>query len=265
MLLLIDAGNTRIKWALVAPGDQPGQWLSSGSLSHADYERPSAAQAANAAKDADPLATVVAAAGSQPTQALISNVAGDALSARLTASLEALGVPAASIRRFRAQAECAGVRNGYAQPEKLGSDRFASLIGARYRFPGERLLVVTCGTATTIDALEADGRFIGGMIAPGLGTMAESLAVNTALLPSVAAATRERVFADNTRDAIISGCLSAQVGAIAQAMEQRQDPAARCVLSGGAAPYILPHLPFACDAVDNLVLLGLHASVAGAS
>ncbi len=262
MLLLVDAGNTRIKWALAAPGDLPGHWLSSDSLSHADYERPNEANE-NEAKDADPL--VMAVSDFMPTQALISNVAGDALAARLAVSLEALGVPASAIRWFRAQAECASVRNGYAQPEKLGSDRFASLVGARHCFPGERLLVVTCGTATTIDALEADGRFIGGMIARGLGTMAESLAVNTALLPSVAAATRERVFADNTRDAIISGCLSAQVGAIAQAMAQRQDPVARCVLSGGAAPYILPHLPFACDAVDNLVLLGLHASVAGAS
>ncbi len=248
MLLLIDAGNTRIKWALAASGELPGQWRSFGSSSHTDYAQLDAAWA------------------SLPvTEVLISNVAGDALGDRLRDSLARFGVRDEVIRWFRAQPECAGVKNTYAQPMQLGSDRFASLIGGRHRFPGERLLVVTCGTATTIDALEADGRFIGGMIVPGLGTMANSLAVNTALLPAVEAAKRERVFADNTQDAIISGCLSAQVGAIAQAMMQRHDPAARCVISGGAAPYIVPHLPFPCDAVDNLVLLGLHASVAGAS
>ncbi len=248
MLLLVDAGNTRIKWALAAPGGTPGQWQSSGSIAHPDYQQLEAAWS-----------------NLLITQALISNVAGTALGDRLLDSLQRCGVQDGVIRWFRAQQECAGVKNAYAQPAQLGSDRFASLIGARYRFPGQRLLVVTCGTATTIDALEADGRFIGGMILPGLGTMANSLAVNTALLPAVEAAKRERVFADNTHEAIISGCLSAQVGAIAQAMAQRHEPSARCVISGGAAPYIVPHLPFPCDAVDNLVLLGLHASVAGAS
>mgnify|MGYP003337319230 FL=1 len=244
MLLLIDAGNTRIKWALAAPGLPVGQWQSMGSVSHADF-----AQLA-AAWPRVPIA-----------QVLISNVAGDPLAARLSEILQAQGVSAKAIRWFRAIADCAGVRNGYAQPEKLGSDRFASLVGARHRFPGERLLVVTCGTATTLDALEPDGEFIGGMIAPGLGTMAESLAISTALLPSVDSVARERVFADNTRDAIVSGCLSAQVGTIVQAMSQRRDPVARCLLSGGAAPYIAPHLPIPFEAVDNLVLLGLHASV----
>ncbi len=251
MLLLVDAGNTRIKWALAAPGAVPGHWRAYGSLAYADAET-----------DADALAAHWS--GLSPTGALVSNVAGDATAARLARHLEGLGLPASAVQWFRSLPECAGVRNGYAQPAQLGSDRFASLIGARHRFPRERLLVVTCGTATTIDALEADGRFIGGMIAPGLGTMARSLALNTAQLPAVVAATRERVFADTTQQAIISGCLSAQVGAIAQAMAQR-DPVARCVISGGAAPYIVPHLPFGCDAVDNLVLLGLHASVAGAS
>lgn len=248
MLLLIDAGNTRIKWALTAAGDPPGQWQSLGSIAHADLD------ALDAQWSALPI-----------TGMLVSNVAGDRLRERLLGGVQRLGVRTEAIHWFRAQPECAGVNNGYAQPAQLGSDRFASLIGARHRFPDQRLLVVTCGTATTIDALEADGRFIGGMIVPGLGTMATSLAVNTALLPAVESARRERVFADNTQEAIISGCLSAQVGAIAQAMAQRHNPPARCVISGGAAPYIVPHLPFPCDAVDNLVLLGLHASVAGAS
>lgn len=246
MLLLIDAGNTCIKWAWAARDHIVGQWHSLGNATHAEAEKLNHAWAQLTIQ-----------------RVLISNVAGDAVAAQLRKILSVCGVPDDAIHFFRAQHECAGVRNAYAQPTQLGSDRFASLVGARHRFLGERLLVVTCGTATTIDALEADGTFLGGMILPGLGTMASSLAVNTALLPAVNAADRARVFADNTQDAIISGCLSAQVGAILYAYGQQSDPLVRCVLSGGAAHYIAPYLPMNFDTVDNLVLLGLDASAKG--
>ena len=130
MRLLIDAGNTRIKWALVAAADPPGTWASFGSVSTADHGQLEAAWAALSITDV-----------------LASNVAGDALRERILGALEPLGVRGDAVRWFRALSHCAGVKNGYAQPEQLGSDRFASLIGARYRFPGERLLIVTCGTA----------------------------------------------------------------------------------------------------------------------
>ena len=248
MQLLIDAGNTRIKWALTDIDHVVGEWYTMGSVVHADLGKLKQVWSTKKIK-----------------RVLISNVAGDSVASQLRKILAELDVPESALAWFRAQAECAGVRNAYAQPTQLGSDRFASLIGARHRYVGQRLLVVTCGTATTIDALEADGTFVGGMILPGLATMATSLAVNTALLPSVDKADRARVFADNTHDAIISGCLSAQAGAIMYAYEQRTDPLARCVLSGGAAQYLGPYLPMPFDAVDNLVLLGLDASARGDS
>ena len=246
MQLLIDAGNTRIKWALAATDHVVGEWHAMGNVVHVDLEKIKHACSAHKIQ-----------------HVLISNVAGDAVASQLRKMLVELTVPDSSLTWFRAQAECAGVRNAYAQPTQLGSDRFASLIGARHRYVGQRLLVVTCGTATTIDALEADGTFIGGMILPGLATMATSLALNTALLPAVDKADRTAVFADNTHDAIISGCLSAQVGAIMHAYQQRSNPPARCVLSGGAAQYLGSYLPIPFDAVDNLVLLGLDAAVGG--
>ena len=89
--------------------------------------------------------------------------------------------------------------------------------------------------------------------------MARSLALNTAQRPAVDDATLDRLFADNTRDAIVSGCLHAQVGAIAQALAQL--PGACCVLSGGAAQYIAPHLPLPAERIDNLVLYGLHVAL----
>ncbi len=240
MLLLVDAGNTRVKWAAARPDAAAGDWVAGGALVH------------------DELPALAAQWQSLPlTQALVANVAGAAVAAQIEAALAARPSPCAP-DWFRSRPACAGVVNGYRDPGQLGCDRFASLIGARYRRPGQSLLVVTAGTATTVDALDATGRFIGGMILPGLRTMAHSLALNTAHLPAVDDARTERLFADNTQDAIVSGCLHAQVGAIAQAHAQR--PSSLCVLSGGAASYIAPQLPFACDRVDNLVLLGLHVA-----
>ncbi len=241
MLLLVDAGNTRIKWAAAQPGAAAGDWFTSGALAH--DELPALA----AQWQALPL-----------TSALVANVAGAAVAAKIESALAAASPAALGIRWFRSQPACAGVTNGYRDPGQLGCDRFASLIGARHRYPGRALLIVTAGTATTVDALDATGRFVGGMILPGLRTMAQSLAVNTALLPAVEDARTERLFADNTQDAIVSGCIHAQVGAILQA--HAQWPSALCVLSGGGAPYIGPQLPFACERIDNLVVLGLHVA-----
>lgn len=238
MQLLIDAGNTRIKWAVAAAGAEPGRWLAQGVLAH------------EALVQAVPQWRSFAISG-----VLVSNVAGAAIAACIAEALAAAGVRPEGIEWFRSTPSRAGVTNGYREPAQLGCDRFASLLGARHRHPGRPLLVVTCGTATTIDLLDASGRFEGGMILPGLGTMASSLALNTAQLPAVSEPRLERVFADNTRDAIISGCLHAQIGAIAQA--QAASPQAHCLLSGGAAPYIAPHLPLPFERVDQLVLLGL--------
>lgn len=246
MLLLIDAGNTRVKWALAEDGSDAGAWMASGAVAHAELSQ-------LAAVWSDRLSTHA------PTRALLSNVAGVNIAAQLETTLTDAGVSKEATHWFRSQPACGGVRNGYRDPSQLGCDRFASLIGARHRFPSQALLVVTAGTATTVDALDASGHFIGGMILPGLGTMARSLALNTAQLPNVDDATLERLFADNTQDAIISGCLHAQVGAILQALQPL--PGARCVLSGGAAPYIAPHLPIAVERIDNLVLHGLHVAL----
>ena len=242
MLLLIDAGNTRVKWALAHEGSLPGVWSSSGALPQAELS--SLADEIN---------------GQSIAGALLSNVAGEASAARLDAALASAGVPHHALRWFRSQSSYAGVVNTYRDPAQLGCDRFASLIGARHRYPSTALLVVTAGTATTVDALDASGRFIGGMILPGLGVMARSLTLNTAQLPDVDDATLHQLFADNTRDGIISGCIHAQVGAITQALAQLPD--ARCLLSGGAAHYLEPHLSLPVERVDNLVLHGLHVAL----
>lgn len=246
MLLLVDAGNTRIKWAALA-SDQPaapGQWAQFGMVARADIGT---------------LAQAWQTLGI--SRVLLSNVAGAALREELERVLaQALGLTPVPRLWFKSQAELGGVRNAYRDPQQLGCDRFASAIGARALYPGQSLMIVTCGTATTIDCVSAEGVFTGGMILPGLGTMAASLATNTAQLPQVPQAVEiAQAFADNTTDAIISGCLNAQAGAIERALSlyRARHPDARCLMSGGAAHLIVPHLSIPHDKVDNLVLIGL--------
>jgi len=236
MLLLVDAGNTRVKWALATDDAQPGEWLAEGAALHDGLDALGAAWRAQA-----------------QVRAIVSNVAGPELGARLAALLEPL-----SVDWFASSAARAGLVNGYREPARLGCDRFAAAIGARALAPGQALVVATCGTATTIDAVTVDGRFVGGMILPGLALMAGALARNTAQLPQAGpVAALPALFADNTNDAIVSGCLSAQAGAIERAVAGHGGAA--CIVSGGAAPYIAPALKVAHKLVDNIVLLGLHA------
>jgi type III pantothenate kinase len=239
MLLLIDAGNTRIKWALAADDARLGQWSDSGAVTHAELNHLPARWR-----------------HARVTRAIVSNVAGVKVRDQLQ-----LMIPAVDVNWFASVPELAGVRNGYRNPAQLGCDRFAAAIGARALEPDRALVVATCGTATTIDALNPEGDFIGGMILPGLGLMAASLARNTAQLPQIAASGVTRAgFADNTDDAILSGCLSAQAGAIERACGLLGP--SLCMLSGGAARYIAPALSAPYRMVDNIVLVGLHAATA---
>jgi len=253
MLLLIDAGNTRVKWAMVpaaARGREAlGNWSASGSVEHAQV-----GQLVDVWRSY-PLVRVV-----------LANVAGAAMREELEQALAAtLGLHPVPLDWFTSVPELAGVRNAYRDPAQLGCDRFASAIGAHALFPGQPLIVATCGTATTVDAVNADGVFAGGMILPGLGLMASALAKNTAQLPQVAEKLdASEPFADNTEAAIASGCLAAQAGAIERAVAaqaQRQRGEVQCILSGGAAALIAPQLAIPYRQVDNLVLIGLHAVV----
>lgn len=258
MLLLIDIGNTRVKWALTShpaqamdgpedAGRHPGIWHTTGVALHAEA-----------------LTLLAQAVAGQPLhQVLVSNVAGADVRARLESCLfHAAGVAPQQINWFRATPSAGDVRNGYALSAQLGADRFASVIGARALYPDQPLLVVTCGTATTIDALSRDGVFLGGMILPGLGLMAKALAGNTAQLPEIGAAIElSSHFANNTQDAIISGCLNAHAGAIERAMQahpEAEGGGVHGLLSGGAGAMVAPYLTVPVTVVENLVLIGLH-------
>ena len=260
--LLIDCGNTRIKWALlddlsIAPSDLLGKitektglghaWRAYGARPHAEFEQLQA--------DWRNLPEL--------QQVIIANVAGPHVREQILEKLQAVCRQLPKIEWFASSLQRAGVHNGYHQPSQLGCDRFAAVIGAHAMLPGKNILVANCGTATTLDGITASGQFIGGMILPGLALMAQSLARNTAQLPQVQhAAQLPHTFADNTDDAIISGCINAQAGAIEKTvreLEHRLAQPVHCLLSGGAAFAIAPGLSILHQLLDNLVLLGLHA------
>lgn len=231
MMLCLDSGNTRIKWGLHDGTD----WRARGALAQGE-----AAQLAQLVTD-----------WARPQTIRLANVAGAAAEAGIAAALAAWGLP---IARIATPAAGGGVRNGYRFPERLGVDRWCALVGA-HRWVSGACLVVMAGTATTIDTLDAAGQFSGGLILPGLDLMRRALARDTAALPLA-----EGAYAPLprcTEDAIVSGCLEAQAGAIERAWRRLGDPDAPCLLSGGAAPHLAPLLAVPCRLVDNLVLEGL--------
>lgn len=233
-VLAIDAGNTRIKWGV---HDGRG-WLTtaavptaeSGTLHHA-WHGASLAQ-----------------------RAIASNVAGPSVAHDLQSACERRGI---KLEIVRSPASAAGVTNGYRDPSQLGADRWAALVAA-HALGRRHAIVVNAGTALTIDALTAEGRFLGGLIVPGPAMMRGALDRGTAGLRQTQGRFAE--FPQATPDAITSGAIQAAVGAvmrIAAAMERNGTPAASVLLSGGAAEEIRAHLPLACTIHENLVLDGL--------
>ncbi|RAS20512.1 type III pantothenate kinase [Paraburkholderia bryophila] len=247
--LLIDAGNSRIKWTLVTPN---GAQIAAGALAHDDVDEPSWSNLP------------------APGGAWLSNVAGEAVAARITALLDAHwpGLPRTTIRACATQC---GVTNSYTTPHALGSDRWAGMIGAHAAFPGEHLLIATFGTATTLEALRADGNFVGGLIAPGWTLMMRSLGEHTAQLPTLDAsaarglldateARRGPFFATDTPRSLSAGCTLAQAGLIERMWRDLQDEwqvPVRLVVSGGAVDEVASALKVPHTRHDSLVLSGL--------
>jgi type III pantothenate kinase len=233
MILCIDSGNTRVKLGL---GDEHG-WQFTAALprNRLANDFPSTLSA-----------------WPRPLRAVACNVAGATASATIESVLAELSVPLIWLRSSAAQA---GVSNGYDNPDQLGSDRWAALIAAHHLHKGA-CLVVSAGTATTIDAIDADGVFLGGLILPGLSLMRSSLANAAAQLPEA-----QGVYADqprNTNDAMASGAIAATAGAIDRMFRQvASDVRATCLLTGGGAAELVSQLQMPVRRIDDLVLRGL--------
>jgi len=242
--LLIDIGNTFVKWGRYRAGGTGAasdNCLDSGHLLLAEIPELAAVWRRMRA----------------PSHIVISNVGGTRVRASMLRVLEVWpGAPAPLW--LVSQAEQCGVKNGYRNPAQLGSDRWAAMIGARGIVDGRPVLVVVCGTATTIDFVNAAGQFTGGVIMPGVGLMIRALHLGTAALPDA-----DGQYAENptqTVDAIVSGCQHAQAGAVERLfhLHRHNYPEITCLVSGGAAKALAPRLSVPFQLHENLVLEGLH-------
>ena len=231
MILCIDSGNSRIKYGLW----KDGGWLASGAFAHAE-----SAELGRLA-ESWPL----------PERIMLANVAGPQAEARIR---QGLADWSARLEVVHSSVAACGVVNHYRNPGRLGVDRWCALIGARSLVPGA-LLVVMAGTATTIDTLDAAGDFLGGFILPGQHLMLSALARDTAGLPF--ADGHHAIWPQATEDAIVSGAIEAQAGAIERAWARLPDGERHCLLSGGNAALLAQHLVIPASQADNLPLLGL--------
>ena len=235
---LIDLGNTRLKWA---HGDDQTM-RDVHALSHVE------GGAIDAQLD-DAFAEMPGGA-----TAWLASVAGDALTADVIAALERRAV---RVRRVRTQADFAGVRIAYAEPARLGVDRFLALIAAHAR--GHKpWLIASVGTALTLDLLDADGIHHGGLIAPSPALMRESLARRAPQLPVHGGTVVD--FAIDTPDALASGSTLAARALVERSLHaaaQRIGAMPTLLLSGGGAMALGDDWPVPIERESHLVLHGL--------
>jgi type III pantothenate kinase len=250
MTLLFDLGNTRLKAAL---GQADGSFRMLGEAVHREHGMAAA------------LAGALAGLEPGGMTALAANVAGPGAGAALASALRAAG--SGELAFLRAGPEACGVRCAYAEPGRLGADRWAALIGAR-AMTGEACLVVDAGSALTIDALAEDGRHLGGWIIPGLAMMVAALDARTgdlARFRRASAAPADAAFPADTGPAMVGGALLAAAGAVLRArarLDQACGGDARLLLTGGDAEVLLAELGEG-ELVPDLVMRGLAHAAAG--
>lgn len=242
--LLVDAGNTRLKWGVL----ELGEIHETGHVFMADLE-------------ANGIATIATRLPRDLERAMVSNVAGQSFATRLTGLLGAHC--GADVRFAKTAANACGVVNAYDDPRQMGVDRWLAMIGGWAEFR-RCLLVVDAGTAVTLDAIDNSGQHLGGQIFPGLGLMAGVLGRETSDIPGFEGPGREAsrslaMFGASTEDCVIQGSSNAVCGAIERAISvlrsSAYDPV--LVLTGGDASAILGALETAPEHRPDLVLAGL--------
>jgi type III pantothenate kinase len=244
-LLVIDIGNTRLKWSLYAGCEAGAQPFAHG---------------VQFLENIDKLADGDWAGLPAPRRMIGCCVAADAVKRRVEEQMEELwDVPAQWVVSSAAEA---GLTNGYDHPTRLGADRWVGMIGARHRMlaagPARPMVVVMVGTAVTVEAVNASGHFLGGFILPGHGIMLKALESGTAGLHVPTG--EVRTFPTNTSDALTSGGTFAISGAIEQMLHHVRDhcgaePA--CYMTGGAGWKMAPHMSLRFELVESLIFDGL--------
>jgi type III pantothenate kinase len=246
ILLLVDIGNTRVKWARLVDGRMGKQ--------HA---------AANAGWDAKQYARRVIGRGwaRGDSRIVVSSVAGSQVNELLVAAAGQAGAPVPEF--VASERSAAGVTTEYLDPWRLGVDRFVGAIAAHHLASGQPVCVVNVGTAMTIDLVDGSGRHHGGAIVPGPALMVESLLTQTNGIRRRATGGPSGIsslFARTTRTAIGQGALYAAAAVIDRAIEEaRAQLGSRplVLLTGGGSAAIKPLIRNTAVSLPDLVLHGL--------
>jgi type III pantothenate kinase len=243
MILLLDIGNTRLKWAQLEGTTLGAQHASV----HTDGE---------VGVTLERLFDEV----SRPERVLISNVGGAEIGGTCAAAIsERWGVTPEFVV---SSARAAGVTNAYLEPNKLGVDRWLAVIAA-YALSAGAACIVSVGTAMTVDAVDAHGRHLGGSIVPGPKLMTASLLKNTSDIGArmtLADSGAQSIFANHTAAAVHHGCTHALASLVERAMSElteRLGAPPRLILTGGATADIVPLIRAEFTEVPDLVLRGL--------
>lgn len=236
MKLLLDLGNSRLKWATESHGQM-------SFVTAMNYRQP----------DFLPNLTLHWQDLQSPKVIAIASVSSQNMLQELLQLSQKLW-PQAKLILPKPAAFAFGVKNAYAQPEKLGVDRWLALMAAHKHYPQHKC-VVDCGTAITIDVLQADGLHLGGVITPGLRLMKQALATNTADL-ELNSHPYQAAFGQDTAAAIANGVLWAAAGVVAQAWRTLDD-GYQLIMTGGDAEVIAGVLSIPILLDHELVLKGL--------
>jgi type III pantothenate kinase len=237
MNLVLDLGNSRCKWALSTAGLKPGGALAYGE----DFARTLDNSFSGLARPQRVAAVSVAAAGHMETLAQW---------VQRRWGLE--------LQRIAARAAQLGVTNAYREPTRLGADRWAALVAARARLSGA-VCVVDCGTAVTVDALDPNGVYRGGVILPGLALMREALLLHTHGVRDVVGAAGSPL-AQTTADGVAAGTLFGLAGAIDRILDEQAatlGAAPQVLITGGDAQPLLALLRHVAQYLPDLVLEGV--------
>ncbi len=235
MNLLIDMGNTRLKWAITTGGQIiTGQPLVNDTINRDELIKLWVGKY-------HPRRIVISCVGANQLLELVQSVAHQIW-------LDS------DIILVKSQAQAFGVTNAYEYPEKLGVDRWLSLVAVWQQYQ-RAACIVDCGTAITVDLIDADGRHQGGLICPGLVLMKNSLAQGTETLPFDETG-HTLGLANFTEAAIYSGTLTAAIGLIEHVLA-KQSGTMPLILTGGDAQLIAGQLNIASTVDPDLVLRGL--------
>jgi type III pantothenate kinase len=249
VVLLVDVGNSRIKWARY----ENGRLGRSQAAVHStwrlkDYRRR------------------LFASGEIPDRAVIASVAGSAVDRAIAAAARRAGV---AVEFVKVPRRAGAVKVGYLEPWRLGVDRFVAVVGAHALFPRLPLCVVGVGTAMTIDLVGADGCHRGGVIIPGPALMIETLLERTHGIRRRArggAAGGFGLYGRSTRAGVLRGARYAAAALIDRAVLEAHSLIGRkplVVIHGGEEPAVRPLVRSACVGVRDLVLRGLSVLAAG--